>query len=60
MLTPRLRRFLLLLLGFAAFAAFSVLTPLRVWAWIMLGVFLAVLLAGCWWLAREPFPWRRP
>lgn len=58
-MTPRVRRFLLLVLGVAAYAAFTVLTPLRIWAGIMLVVGLAVLLWLCWHLAATPWPWRR-
>ena len=59
-MTPRLRRFLLLVLGVAAYVAFTVLTPLKVWAGIMLGVCVALLLVVLWWLAAEPFPWPLP
>lgn len=57
---PRLRRFLLLVLGFAAYAAFTVLTPTRVWAWIMLAVLAVVLLGWLWWIAKDPLPWPFP
>lgn len=59
-MTPRLRRFLLLVLGVAAYAAFTVLTPMKVWAGIMLVVGLAALLWCLWLLAAVPFPWRLP
>ena len=59
-MTPRLRRFLLLVLGCVAYAAFTVLTPTRVWAGIMLVGCLVALLGVLWWMAKEPFPWRLP
>jgi hypothetical protein len=59
-MTPRWRRFLLLLGGFAAYAAFTVLTPMKIWAGTMLVVSLAVFVWLCWHLAKEPFPWSLP
>lgn len=59
-MTPRVRRFAPLVLGFAAYAAFTVVTPLHVWAPTMLVVCLALLLGIFWLLAKEPFPWKLP
>ena len=58
-MTPRVRRFALLVLGFAAYAAFTVLIPMRIWAGTMLVVCGGMLLWVFWMLAKEPFPWSR-
>jgi hypothetical protein len=59
-MSPRLRRFLLLLGGVAAYAAFTVLTPTRVWAGTMVAVCGVLLLWILWQLAKDPWPWRWP